>query len=480
MKRNMKSNAVFNMIKTVFQIIFPLITFPYISRVLHAENVGKVNYANAIYSYMALLASLSISTYAIRTCVIYRDEKDKLSKVASEIFSINVVSTLISYVITGFILFFSHSFDSKILIGIYSINMIFTTLGADWINNVEEDFKYISIRTVVFQFLSLVLMFIFVKKSSDYYKYAIISVIATSGANLVNVFYRRRFCKIKFTLKMDTKRHLPPILKFFAQVVTQQIYVNSDVLMLEWLSTNMQVGLYSTASKIYNIINTLIASIFSVMLPNASRLWEMEEYDEYNSLLRKVLLLLCMIGLPCFIGLFFLSNDIIVLIAGNEYSAASGSLKIFAVCLLFSYIHGFIGNLIIIPEGDYNIGVISAIISSMVNVILNIFLIPKWGFNAAAFTTLIAEVISCIIQATRINSNIKIKNVWKNILNYILGCIIIYLFIFIMNKLISDLYLRIFTIIIGSVIFYFFTLYLLKDEIVINTFESVKNRYFVK
>lgn len=475
-RANVKTNAAFNMIKTVFQIIFPLITFPYISRVLHAENVGKVNYASSIYTYIALFASLSISTYAIRTCIAYRDDREKLSEIASQIFSINMVATIIAYIITIVVLLLTKSVETKILIAIYCSNIIFTTLGADWINNVEEDFKFISIRTVAFQFLSLILMFAFVRKASDFYIYAFISFISTSGANIINLFYRKKFCKIKFTLKMNLQRHLSPVMKFFAQVVTQQIYVNSDVIMLGWMSTNVQVGLYSTASKIYNIVSTLIASIFTVVLPSASNLWETESYDEFNRLLRKILLFLMFIGLPCATGLIFASKDILILIAGQEYSVASTALIIFGITLIFSYIHGFIGTLIIIPQGNFNIGVVSAIVSSSVNVVLNIFLIPRWGYVAAAFTTLIAEILACIIHATKIDKNVKIKNVAKPLIHYIIACAVMAGYIYLLDHYMSLRLSRTILVIGGSAVIYFLVLLICRDEILMESLRGIMNK----
>ena len=131
-KSSVKKNTIFNTIKTVFGIIFPLITFPYISRVLMAENVGKVNFGNSIVSYFSLIASLGVSTYAIRECSKVRDNQDELNKTASQIFSINIVSTLISYLALAVTLIVARPLDNyRELICIQSATILFTTLGAD-------------------------------------------------------------------------------------------------------------------------------------------------------------------------------------------------------------------------------------------------------------------------------------------------------------------------------------------------------------
>ena len=212
MSNNVNKNAAYNTIKTVFGIIYPLITFPYISRVLMPENVGKINFGSSVVSYFMLIASLGVTTYAIRECSKVRDNKDELERTASQIISINLLSTFIAYLALVVTLFVARPLDNyRELICIQSATIIFTTLGADWINSAMEDFKFIAMRTVGMQIVSLVLMFVFVHNPEDYIIFAIISVVASSGANVINIIYRRKFCRTKFTLQIDWKKHLPPI-----------------------------------------------------------------------------------------------------------------------------------------------------------------------------------------------------------------------------------------------------------------------------
>ena len=161
MKTNrLKVNAVLNVVKTVFSIIFPLITFPYVSRVLMPENIGKVNFGASFVSYFALIASLGIATYAVRECSAKRNNIDELSKTASQIFSINIVTTVIAYAFMLATLLLFRQFDSyRTLIVIQSSAILFTTLGCDWLNSAMEDFAFITIRTISFQVISLILMF---------------------------------------------------------------------------------------------------------------------------------------------------------------------------------------------------------------------------------------------------------------------------------------------------------------------------------
>jgi O-antigen/teichoic acid export membrane protein len=319
-------------------------------------------------------------------------------------------------------------------------------------------------------------MFIFVHEPKDYVSYVLITVIASSGANLTNIFYRTRYCTIKFVLNPNVKKHLPKILKYFAAVITQQIYVNSDVLMLGWMTNTTQVGLYSTASKIFNLVNTMIASIFTVVLPQACSTYEKGDYQRYNDVLRKVVLYLVGLGLPCVIGILLLSKEIIIFIAGNEYAAATPALMFFAGALFFSCIHGFLGNLLTIPMADYNIGIVAALISSIANIVLNAILIPHYGFVAAAFTTMLAEFISALVFTKKINNNIRIQNVGKSILHSIVGCLAFAIYIIVMKRLALNNFMGTILMIAGSVAIYSIVLLLFKDEFAFQALTVLRKR----
>lgn len=221
-KKSLKINTVLNIIKTCSAILFPLITFPYISRVLLPENVGKVNFAQSYVNYFSLIAGLGLSTHAIRECATAKNDRKKLEKVSSELFSINLITTFVAYIFLVASLFIFKGLQRyEYLILIESTIIVSTTLGADWLNSAMEDYKYITIRTVAFQIVSLILMFTFVRETSDYYKYALISILSSAGANVANIFYRKKYCTVTFTLNIDWKRHLSPILFLFVMQLSQ-------------------------------------------------------------------------------------------------------------------------------------------------------------------------------------------------------------------------------------------------------------------
>ena len=170
--KSLKKNALLNMLRTVMGLLFPLITFPYASRVLQPAGLGKVNFANSIISYFSMIAALGISTYGVREAAKLRNDKMALTKFVKEILTINLISTLIAYLLLGFtLLFIPQIYEYRNLLIVCSTSILFVTVGMDWLYTALEEFSYITIRSVVFQFLSLILLFIFVRTKDDYLKY---------------------------------------------------------------------------------------------------------------------------------------------------------------------------------------------------------------------------------------------------------------------------------------------------------------------
>lgn len=472
--QSIKSNAIYNTVKTVSAIIFPLISFPYISHVLLADNLGKINFGLSIISYFSLIATLGINTYAIRECSLVRDNQSQLETTASQIFSINVVTTFIAYCLLLISLLVFRSLDNyRTLIIIQSFSIAATTLGADWLNSAMEDFKFITIRTIAFQFLSLILLFIFVHKPDDYYIYAIICLVSSSGASIVNVFYRKRYCRVVFTLKMDIRRHFNPILLLFVMLLAQNIFNNVDSTMLGLMIGDREVGIYGAAHRMYNIINQVVASVLWVIIPRMSYYFNKGDYEEINGLLRKVLGFNFLIGLPCATGAFILSNDIVYIIAGSSFLEASSVLRILICGFMFTLIGGnFLGNAVLLPSKNERYYMIVCCITALINVVTNYFLIPYYGAKGAAFTTSLCSLFIFILLLLKKDKRIKIRKMLSTVIAPIIGSITIVLICLWLSS-VTSLWKRVSLSIIISAVSYFSVQVLLKNELLVLFFKPI-------
>ena len=477
-EKSIKVNSILNVIKTISSIIFPLITFPYISRVLQPENVGKVNFGSSFVSYFSLIASLGITTYAIRECSAARGDKKKLGEKASQIFSINVCTTIVAYVLLGLSLIFFRKLDSyRTLIIIQSTAILFTTWGADWLNSAMEDFKFITIRSIGFQFISLILMFILVHQPDDYYKYAAITVLSSCGANITNILYRRKYCTVRFTKDMHWREHFTPILLLFVMILAQTIFSNADTTMLGLMKGDFEVGIYSTAYKIKNIIVQVVASLCWVVMPRMSYYFVDGDWDKINTMLKKVLSVMVTIGFPCVAGCVVLSSEIIQIVAGQQYSAASLPLVILMLSFIVDIFGGsFLGNMVCLPAKQEKVFMEACYFAAVVNVVLNYILIPYGGASAAAFTSGISAIVIFVWLFVKKDKRVKLNYIWEVCKGPLIGSLLIVLFCLGMKQFISSLLILPLVCVLGSVFIYSLTQLAMKNELIIEVLNTIVRR----
>lgn len=476
--QSIKANTIYNMIKTCATIVFPLISFPYVSRVLQPEGVGVYNFGNSYIAYFSIIASLGITTYAIRECAQVKNNPKRLSETASQIFSINICTTIFSYLILFTMLLFLKPLENyRMIILIQSVVIWFNTWGAEWLNSVLEDFRYITIRTITFQIISLVLIFLLVKKPDDCMIYAIIMTLSNCGAFLVNVFYRRKLCKIQFTMNMRWRHHFPGIFLLFVMQLSQIVFCNTDITMLGLMRGETEVGLYSTAVKIYNIINQVLASILWVVMPRLSRYFGEKNFSEINKLLRRIFGFMVGLGLPCVIGVWILARDIIEIIGGPAYHAAAPALQILMIAEFFSLFGGsFIGNIILLPSKKEKYYMYVCCITAVVNVVTNYIFIPEFGIIAAAFSTAISAILIFVMLIPFIDRNIKLDKIGGFVVIPIIGCILMIGFILVIKAMYSNLWMRLLLSIGGSVCIYVIVLFIFRHELILSILESFSRK----
>ena len=467
------------MINTLASIIFPLITFPYISRVLGPENVGKVNFSSSIVSYFSLIATLGVTVYAVRECSASKENQEKLENTASEILSINIVTMIISYVLLVICLILIPGLNEySLLITILSLAIYFQVIGANWLNTSMEDFGYITVRTVAFQFVSLILMFIFVHEPGDYIIYAIITLVASSAGQILNVFYRRRYGKIHFVKKMNWKKHLPPIIGLFSMLLSQNVMNNIDQTMLGFMRGDYEVGLYSVPYKIISIVMQVVASITWVLLPQLTNAFNNKDYPSINRILNKALNFTYTLTFPCFVGLVVLSKEIVIIVGGIEYIPAVSCLMILAIGMVVDLVWGNLwGNCVLLPEKREKQFTFACFVAMIVNIIADYFLIPLYGINGAALATVVAKIIIVVIVIQKKNENIKIGLTIKSIFSPLAGSILITIVCFAIKMLNLGTAQTLVVSIVISVLVYAISMIMFKNELVIEYLSLLKSKF---
>lgn len=474
-KKSLKTNAILNIIRQLSTLLFPLITFPYISRVLQAQNYGKIAFSQSIINYFLLIAALGISNYAVRECAPIRDHKNKIQKLASELFSINVLSTIVSLILLGLSVLFIEKLQSVfLLLIILSTSIVFTTIGVEWINIIYEDYKYITIRTIAIQIFTIILMFMFVHEKSDYVIYVIITAISLIITNIVNFIYVRKYIKVNFTRHLNLKKHLKPLLILFFNNLMISVYVNSDITMLGFIRDNTEVGIYSVSVKIYTIIKSLMNAIVVVAIPRAAYYENTGDREGYNNLLNNILRSILIILPPVIMGVFMESKNILALISGQEYVEGYMALRFLSIAIGFSILATFITNLILLPKKKDGVILKATCSSAVMNLSLNFIFIGYWGYLGAAITTMLAEFLVVIICVKNIKGLVDLKLKRSDIISVCIGCLgvvvvcCLYSLLNLNNSIINEGIL----VAIASII-YFSILIILKNEIVIDYLNKI-------
>ena len=306
MSKSLKRNFIMNAILTMSQFIFPLITFPYVSRILLPEGTGKVSFATSIISYFAIFAQLGIPTYGIRACAKVRDNKEELSRTVQELFIINLIMSGIAYVaLLGAIAVIPRLHQEKELILIVSLTILFNAIGMEWLYKALEQYTYITIRSIIFKFIALLAMFALIHQQSDYVIYGGISIFASSASNIFNFLHAHKYISLKPLGQYNFQRHLKAVVIFFAMSCATTIYTHLDTVMLGFMTSDVEVGYYNAAVKIKTILVSIVTSLGVVLLPRASYYVEHKMMKEFYHITQKAIKFVLLVATPMMVYHFF-------------------------------------------------------------------------------------------------------------------------------------------------------------------------------
>lgn len=392
-------NFIMNFLLTATNFIFPLVTFPYVSRILLAEGTGAVSFATSVANYFAMVACLGIPTYGVRACAKVRDNKAELTKVAHEVFIINAVMTLLSVATFVLSIYLVPQFrEEKILFYINGIGILLNLFGINWLYQALEQYDYITVRSVAAKVISVVLMFMLVHEQSDYVIYGAIGVFAAAGSNVLNLFRARHYISFRPQRSYQFRRHIKPILTLFAQSVVVSIYTNLDTVMLGFIKDNSEVGLYTTAVKVKTILLSLVSSLGSVLLPRMSHIVKQGDRGQFNNLTKKALDVTLLMAVPLSIYFCLYARDSVLLLAGEGFLGAVLAMQIITVALIPNGLTGVLGVQVLTSLEKEKYVLYSVIVGAVADLVLNLVFIPAYGAAGAAFATMVAEFLVLFVQ----------------------------------------------------------------------------------
>ena len=397
--KSLKHNAVMNTILSISTIVFPLITYPYVARVLGVEMNGRLSFAQSTINYFSLFATLGITTYGIKACAQVRDSKEKLSRRVQELLIINIITTVVVFIALAASIMLVPKFNKEwMLLLIYSFNILLNVAGLNWLYSALEEYDYITIRSIAFKLISLILMFIFIHDPKDGFKYACITVFANVGSNVLNIIRARKYITFKPLGDYKIIQHIKPTVVLFSTYLAVNVYTSLDNVMLGFIQDAYAVGIYHTAVRVQSILATLVTSIGAVLMPRLSYYVEKKDKDSFFNVLRKSYKVHLMLAVPIAVFFTFFATQTVMIIAGSKYQESILPMQIIMFTIITTALSNIIGMQIFIPLGKENAFLIAVTCGAVVNLILNALLMPTWGPIGAAIATLIAQIVQFVMQ----------------------------------------------------------------------------------
>lgn len=479
MAQSVKVNYILNLINTGTQMFFPLITFPYVCRVIEADGVGLVNFFQSIISYISLFTCLGIPLYAIREIARDRNDVVKMNRTATEILLLHSMLSLVGYLIVAILCMVVPQIQVNIpLFLILSLTIIFTAIGCEWFYQGIEDFKYITIRGLIIKTISVILLFVFVKSKADLLYYGCYLVFGVLGGNIFNFFRLRKFIhrdNIIFS-ELHPRRHIKPVLKVFSFSVVTSIYLQLNTVLLGFLKNALAVGYFTAATKVMQMLLQMSSCLGSVMMPRASHLIAENKESEFNNLIQKSYDFTLAIAMPITVGLIFCAPSLITTLCGIKFKNSILPSQIIAPIILMVSIANVLGIQVLFPKGRINIVTLSCGIGAMTALVLNLSLIPLFSYIGTAVAYLGAEVITTVSMYFIGRKYIPIQYFKQSHLNYLLGCTIMASVLFAISRFQLPSFYELVLQGCCGVIVYFLVLCLRKDSILMQLFAKMRKK----
>ena len=474
-KKSVVKNYMYNLIYQVLILILPLVTTPYLSRVLGAEGVGIYGYTYSIVTYFVLFGSLGIALYGQREIAYVQNNTRKRKKVFFELVIFRFVTLAIAVLV--YCLFFLRGGQYKQYYSILLIELIAAGFDISWFFQGLEEFKKTVFRNVLVRVISVSLVFIIVKTSDDLWKYILIYSLADLLGNLLLWFYLPKYLKGKKVGRLNLKVHLIPLLMLFIPQVTTKIYNLLDTTMLGAIISNKkETGYYEQSQKVIRLLITIVTSLGVVMVPRVASIFASGDKKKINGYIKNSFTFVFFISFPMMFGIASISRDFVPIFFGQGYDKAATLIMIFCPMILFMGIENVIGTQYLLPtkrQKEYTISVLAGVV---VNIVFNAIFINLWQSIGASIATIISQIVVDSFQIYFVRKEIKWKPLIRIAVRYLIASIVMFGACLLIKLIINKAVIKIIVQMIVGVVAYIGMLILFKDKFLNTILEKVKSR----
>lgn len=448
--KNTNKNFIYNVVYQVFIFIIPLVSTPYISRVLGVNNIGINSYTYSLVYYFMLASLLGINNYGAREIAKCSSDRNKLSQKFFSIYFLQLICNILMIIIFYTFIVFS-DYNHKDILVIQSIFLISSAFDVNWFFFGMEEFKITISRNVIIKILSLVLIFALVKNNNDLWVYTLIMSISTLISQVylwIFIWRRVSFCKVSFK---EIFSHLPQCLILFIPVIAYSIYRVMDKTMIGFFANTTELGYYESAEKIINIPISFVSALGTVMMPHMAK----SSDDELDNKFSSTFYLCYFFIIPMVLGLLVISKDFTIMFFGEEFLKTANIIILLLPTVVFGAMTNIIRSNYLIPKSKDKIYVMSTAIGAIVNLIFNITFIKRYGAYGACIGTIAAEFSVLLYQILYTKKEINYLSNLKKILPIILKSSIMIIYLIVIGSLIENIYKKIIVQTLGAIVIYF-------------------------
>ena len=458
-------NYFYNLILQVSGIIIPFITVPYVTRVLDPQGVGIVSFTGSIVQYFTLFAALGMSIYGSRTIAYIRNDREKINETFWELFYIKLITTLLTTVVY-LIIVFAISASYKVVYYVQSLNLIAVGFDISYFFTGIEDFKKVSLRSIIIKIISVVAIFLFVKTANDYVLYALISILGTLIGQVVLWAYLPEYIRIKKINYANLREHLLGMFKLFVPMIAIEVYTVLDKTMIGLINNEAEVAYYDYAQRIVKMSLMLITSLGTVMIPRVSNLVSSGYKDQVDEYAKKVfdfytygsvfLMVAFLSTMPTFVPMFF----------GQKFLKVKDLIMVISPILLFISWSNLFGMQLFVPFKLENFLTLSVVAGAVINFFLNLFLIPRYNSYGASIASVIAEFCVTLVQLLVVRKLIDVRYLFKGNWKHFVSGLITFLSVYLITMNLNiNLILKLGIELVLLVVIYLGIEFLLKSDI---------------
>ena len=417
---SIKKNFVYKSALTISTYLMNFITFPYVSRVLGVDRIGLVSFVDNVVNYFLLFATMGVTILGVREIATVKNNREDRNRVYSNILGMNIVFTIVTlliYIISIFVI--SDFYQYKELFYVGGAKILFTAFLVEWYFTGVENFRYITIRSLLVKLLYVLAVFVYVRTPNDYTLYFILTILVVVVNAVINIVYIHKFV-VLIKQELFSKKYVKQNISLGIYSIMTSMYLTFNVMFLGLCSSHTEVGYYTTAFKLYSVILGFFTAFTNVMLPRMSSLLAEGEKEKFQGFINKSFDAMCTFSIPLVLCSIVMAPQIIYILSGDGYEGAILPMRIIMPAVLLVGIAQVFAVQVLLPMKKDRILFIASLLGASISLVINILVVPKLQSVGSAIVLLSSELVVTLVYViyalwNKLIANISLKTIWMNI-----------------------------------------------------------------